>query len=100
MADYLLDFSHGLHVVAACLLSGVSVVILATQLKLEWLQKRLPHLISLAAGLFLATACLHLIPEALELDADPHHTMNWFLFGLLLLFTLEKTAVLRHNHNH
>jgi zinc and cadmium transporter len=42
----------------------------------------------LAAGALLATAFLHLLPEAFEAGVEPHNLFMTLLFGLLFFFLL------------
>jgi zinc and cadmium transporter len=72
----------------------------AALLSLGVLAKVVPQLVSLSAGMLLATALLHLMPEALESGLSPH-LFGWvFLAGLIGFFALEKLAILRHSHHH
>lgn len=58
------------------------------------------RLVSLSAGLLLATSILHMLPEAIDSGVD-HHVLAWtLLLGLVAFFLLEKAAILRHNHHH
>lgn len=54
------------------------------------LQRQLPFIVSLAVGVLLATALLHLLPEAVEQLGNG--TRTWALLGgtMLLLFALER----------
>lgn len=60
----------------------------------------LRSLVSLSAGLMLATSALHLLPEAVERGGSIHQIGAWLLAGLLMFFSLEKLAILRHSHHH
>jgi zinc and cadmium transporter len=59
-----------------------------------------PRMVSLSAGLLLGTAILHLLPEAIESQADLHALVWVLLGGLVGFFLLEKSAILRHSHHH
>lgn len=87
-------------IVVATLLAGAVSVLAAAALSLSLLAQLVTRLVSLSAGLLLATAVLHLIPEAFESEADLH-SLSWTLLaGLIGFFVLEKLAVLRHSHHH
>ncbi len=48
------------------------------------------HLLSLAAGALLATAFMHLLPEAFEGGPEPHDLFIALLVGLVFFFLLDK----------
>src|ERR1035437_8918260 len=54
------------------------------------LKRQLPYVVSLAVGVLLATAILHLLPEAVSQVGE--RPILWLLFGgtILLLFTIER----------
>ena len=58
------------------------------------------HLLSLAAGALLATAFMHLLPEAFESDAGPEPLFSVLLFGLVFFFLLDKAELWHHGHEH
>lgn len=58
------------------------------------------HLLSLAAGALLATAFMHLLPEAFEGGADPHDLFPVLLGGLVFFFLLDKAELWHHGHEH
>ena len=58
------------------------------------------HLLSLAAGALLATAFMHLLPEAFEEGADPHVLFPVLLGGLVFFFLLDKAELWHHGHEH
>jgi zinc and cadmium transporter len=58
------------------------------------------HMLSLAAGALLATAFLHLLPEAFEAGVEPHNLFMTLLFGLLFFFLLDKAELWHHGHEH
>lgn len=58
------------------------------------------RMVSLAAGTLLSVALLDLLPSAFESSLPAHSLFATLLFGLLLFFTLEKTALWQHNHHH
>jgi zinc and cadmium transporter len=57
-------------------------------------------MLSLAAGALLATAFLHLLPEAFEAGVEPHNLFMTLLFGLLFFFLLDKAELHGHEHHH
>jgi zinc and cadmium transporter len=87
-----------LQIIAATLLGGVLSVLVAA-LILAGLPKRwLTFAVSFSTGLLLATALLHLLPEALESGMTPHEVFPLLLGGILGFFALEKFALWRHAH--
>ncbi len=87
-------------IIAATVLGGAASVLAAAALSLTLLSRIVGQLVSLSAGLLLATSVLHLIPEAFESGLE-RHTLAWTLLaGLIGFFLLEKLAVLRHSHHH
>lgn len=59
-----------------------------------------PHLLSLAAGALLATAFMHLLPEAFETDAGAKELFATLLVGLVFFFLLDKAELWHHGHEH
>ena len=58
------------------------------------------HLLSLAAGALLATAFMHLLPEAFESGAGPKALFTTLLVGLVFFFLLDKAELWHHGHEH
>ena len=58
------------------------------------------HLLSLAAGALLATAFMHLLPEAFESKVEPAVLFAVLLFGLVFFFLLDKAELWHHGHEH
>jgi len=58
------------------------------------------HLLSLAAGALLATAFMHLLPEAFESGAGPQQLFATLLVGLVFFFLLDKAELWHHGHEH
>ena len=58
------------------------------------------HLLSLAAGALLATAFMHLLPEAFESRIAPALLFGVLLFGLVFFFLLDKAELWHHGHEH
>lgn len=93
----------------ATLAAGIGSVWLAAALmRLGWLagtdaESRGPaeqHLLSLAAGALLATAFMHLMPEALESQAGAKELFATLLVGLVFFFLLDKAELWHHGHEH
>lgn len=58
------------------------------------------HLLSLAAGALLATAFMHLLPEAFESHAAAQPLFATLLVGLVFFFLLDKAELWHHGHEH
>jgi zinc and cadmium transporter len=58
------------------------------------------HLLSLAAGALLATAFMHLLPEALESRQDARALFATLLVALVFFFLLDKAELWHHGHEH
>lgn len=58
------------------------------------------HLLSLAAGALLATAFMHLLPEAFESQASAHDLFATLLVGVVFFFLLDKAELWHHGHEH
>ena len=58
------------------------------------------HLLSLAAGALLATAFMHLLPEAFESHLHAHDLFAILLVGLVFFFLLDKAELWHHGHEH
>ena len=58
------------------------------------------QLLSLAAGALLATAFMHLLPEAFEGPADAHELFATLLVGVVFFFLLDKAELWHHGHEH
>jgi len=89
-----------LFIITATLVGGVLSVVIAASMTfavLGWLVK---HLVSLSTGVLLATALLHVLPEAFESSVSPHALFATLLGGLLFFFLLEKAELYRHAHHH
>jgi zinc and cadmium transporter len=70
-------------IMAGTLFAGVGSVLVAALLARALLARFTQHLLSLAAGALLATAFLHLLPEAFESDSAPHSLFLTLLLGLV-----------------
>lgn len=58
------------------------------------------RLLSLAAGALLATAFMHLLPEAFESEAGAHDLFLTLLIGVVFFFLLDKAELWHHGHEH
>ncbi|MBA2548057.1 MAG: ZIP family metal transporter [Burkholderiaceae bacterium] len=88
------------YIVLANLLSTLLSLGFAALLSFRYLGKLIDRLVPVSAGLLLATAITHLLPEAFNSDADPFK-LGWvILIGILGLFVLEKLALIHHTHHH
>lgn len=82
----------------ACVAGGLLSVAAAALVMFGLPQKWLGFTVSFSTGLLLATATLHLLPEALESGLTPHEVFPLLLAGILGFFALEKFALWRHAH--
>lgn len=87
-------------IVLATLFAGAASVMAAAWLSMSVLTGAIGRLVSLSAGMLLATALLQLVPEALESRESVHALCATLLAGLIAFFVLEKLAVMRHSHHH
>lgn len=88
------------YIVLATVTGGLLSVLIAASLTLALLARVVRDLVSLSAGVLLATALLHVLPEAFESKASPHSLFATLLGGLLFFFLLEKAELYRHTHHH
>ncbi len=94
-----------LGILLATLVAGVgSVWLAALLLRLAARQRRLiadrRYLLSFAAGALLATAFVHLLPEAFESGMNPALLFGVLLAGLVVFFLLDKVELWHHGHEH
>jgi len=89
-----------LAIVAATFVGGLLSVLIAASLTVAVLTRVVRHLVSLSAGVLLATALLNVLPEAFESKASPQALFATLLAGLLFFFLLEKAELYRHGHHH
>ena len=80
--------------------AGIGSVWLAALLSFGVLARYTTHMLSLAAGALLATAFMHLLPEAFESQADAHDLFATLLVGLVFFFLLDKAELWHHVHEH
>lgn len=80
--------------------AGVGSVWLAALLGFAMLARFTTHMLSLAAGALMATAFMHLLPEAFESSAGAHELFALLLAGLVFFFLLDKAELWHHGHEH
>lgn len=80
--------------------AGVGSVWLAALLGMAMLARFTQHMLSLAAGALMATAFMHLLPEAFESEAGAHELFALLLAGLVFFFLLDKAELWHHGHEH
>ena len=85
---------------AGTLVAGIGSVWLAAALSFGALARYTQHMLSLAAGALLATAFMHLLPEAFESDVGPQALFLTLLVGLVFFFLLDKAELWHHGHEH
>jgi zinc and cadmium transporter len=87
-------------IIIGTLVAGVGSVWLAGLLTFGVLARYTQHLLSLAAGALLATAFLHLLPEAFESQVGAQDLFATLLGGLVFFFLLDKAELYHHGHEH
>ncbi len=80
--------------------AGVGSVWLAALLSFGALGRYTQHMLSMAAGALMATAFMHLLPEAFESGIEPHDLFLALLLGLVFFFLLDKAELWHHGHEH
>jgi zinc and cadmium transporter len=82
------------------LAAGIGSVWLAALLSFGVLARSTQHMLSLAAGALMATAFMHLLPEAFESQAGAQDLFMTLLIGLVFFFLLDKAELWHHGHEH
>ena len=82
------------------LAAGIGSVWLAAALSFGALARYTQHMLSLAAGALMATAFMHLLPEAFESQAGAHDLFMTLLIGIVFFFLLDKAELWHHGHEH
>lgn len=82
------------------LVAGIGSVWLAAALSFGVLARYTQHMLSLSAGALMATAFMHLLPEAFESQAGAHDLFFALLVGLVFFFLLDKAELWHHGHEH
>jgi zinc and cadmium transporter len=83
---------------ATIIIASVSIA-LAALFAFRLLGRFVNRMVSFSIGVLLATAFLHMIPEAFESGASVRKLCAVMLVGLFAFFFLEKIAVYRHSHH-
>ena len=91
---------NALFITIGTLVAGVGSVWIAGLLAYGVLARYTQHLLSLAAGALLATAFIHLLPEAFESQAGAQELFTTLLCGLVFFFMLDKAELYHHGHEH
>lgn len=81
-------------------MAGVGSVWLAALLSFGALGRYTQHMLSMAAGALMATAFMHLLPEAFESGIAAHDLFLVLLVGLVFFFLLDKAELWHHGHEH
>ncbi|MDP2818408.1 MAG: ZIP family metal transporter [Polaromonas sp.] len=87
-------------ILTGTLAAGIGSVWLAALLSFGILARYTTHMLSLAAGALLATAFMHLLPEAFESQAGAQELFTSLLVGLVFFFLLDKAELYHHGHEH
>jgi zinc and cadmium transporter len=87
-------------ILTGTLLAGIGSVWLAALLSFGVLSRYTQHMLSMAAGALLATAFMHLLPEAFESQAGAQDLFMTLLGGLVFFFLLDKAELWHHGHEH
>jgi zinc and cadmium transporter len=89
-----------LAILLGTLAAGIGSVWLAAALSFGALARYTQHMLSLAAGALMATAFMHLLPEAFESQAGAHDLFMTLLIGVVFFFLLDKAELWHHGHEH
>jgi zinc and cadmium transporter len=95
-----LDNMTLLAILVGTIAAGVGSVWLAALLGFAMMARYTQHMLSLAAGALMATAFMHLLPEAFESEASAHELFALLLGGLVFFFLLDKAELWHHGHEH
>ena len=88
------------YIILATLAAGIGSVWVAAALSFGAFGRYTQHMLSLAAGALLATAFMHLLPEAFETQAGAKELFVTLLAGLIFFFLLDKAELWHHGHEH
>ncbi|MHB1249294.1 MAG: ZIP family metal transporter [Polaromonas sp.] len=80
--------------------AGVSSVWLAAWLSFGVLARYTTHMLSLAAGVLMATSFMNLLPEAFKSQISADQLFTTLLLGLVFFFLLDKAELWHHGHEH
>jgi zinc and cadmium transporter len=89
-----------LYIIVANAVSTLISIGLAALLSFRFLAGVVDKMVSMAAGVLLATALVQLLPEAMRSDLSAE-TIGWvFTAGIVGFFILEKMTLIHHTHHH
>lgn len=88
------------YTIVAAASATVLSILLAAAVSFGPLSRMVERLISFSAGMLMATALLHLLPESIHLGGEIHGVSVALLAGLVGFFILERLSLLRHDHHH
>jgi zinc and cadmium transporter len=86
-------------VLASTLAVATASVALASHLSFRVLARFLDRMVSFSIGILLATAFLHLLPDAFESQQSIRELLATMLAGIFGFFFLQKIALYRHSHH-
>jgi zinc and cadmium transporter len=89
-----------LSILIGTLIAGIGSVLLAKLVSPNASSRFEPDMLSFAAGALLSTACLHLLPEAMQGGIEITRICSALLAGLVLFFALDKAELWHHGHEH
>ncbi|MFY8042533.1 MAG: ZIP family metal transporter [Rhodoferax sp.] len=89
-----------LAILMGTLAAGIGSVWLAAALSFGALGRYTQHMLSMAAGALMATAFMHLLPEAFESQSGARDLFLALLVGLVFFFLLDKAELWHHGHEH
>lgn len=84
---------------AAALLVATLSIFLAAFISFRVLARFLEPMVSFSIGILLATAFLHMLPEAFASGLAPRTLLSLMFGGILGFFFLQKLALYRHSHH-
>ena len=87
-------------ILVGTLVAGIGSVWVAAALSFGVLARYTQHMLSMAAGALMATAFMHLLPEAFESQVGAHDLFLTLLLGLVFFFLLDKAELWHHGHEH
>lgn len=89
-----------IYILLGTLAAGIGSVFIARAISPSQAGRYATDMLSFAAGALLATACVHLLPEAFEASVEPRSICITLLAGLVLFFVLDKIELWHHGHGH
>jgi zinc and cadmium transporter len=87
-------------ILTGTVVAGIGSVWLAAALSFGVLARYTQHMLSMAAGALMATAFMHLLPEAFESQVAAKDLFLTLLLGLVFFFLLDKAELWHHGHEH